>query len=188
MTTKEIAEAAGVSVDTVQRVAKKIYPGMFGQGKRLAFVMEEAIEIMKALRKKNFVDLPQGASELPQSAEVVTKSDLAVLIGPIVAETIKQLIPLIRGVEITGKPEPMKLASELPPLDPRRELNMLARDAGRIMGDYREPYNQIYKHAYYRIGVNLRERAKNRGIDVLDYAAEAGYLPQLVAIAREIFK
>jgi hypothetical protein len=81
-----------------------------------------------------------------------------------------------------------ELKPALPPISPRKELNLLASNAGRALGSYSEPWNQIYKNAYYRLGINLRERAKNRGMDTLDYAEAEGYMPQLVAIAREIFK
>jgi hypothetical protein len=132
----------------------------------------------------------QNDKVLPQNAEVVTRSDLAEFGRSIVSETIKQLLPLIQGATI----QPVRsqsIATEvsaLPPIDPRKELNMLAREAGYAMGDYGEPYNQIYKNAYYSLGVNLRERAKNRGVGVLDYAESEGYMTQLVAIARELFK
>ena len=97
MTTKEIAEAAGVSVDTVQRSARALYPEKFKQGKKAYFVKAESIEIMKGLRKKNFVALPKDAEVLPQSADVVTRADLAVFGAAIVSEMMKQLLPLIQN-------------------------------------------------------------------------------------------
>lgn len=97
MTTKEIAEAAGVSVDTVQRSARALYPEKFKQGKKAYFVKAESIEIMKGLRKKNFVELPQDDEVLPQSADVVTRADLAVLGAAIVSEMMKQFLPMIQN-------------------------------------------------------------------------------------------
>lgn len=181
MTTREIAAVAGVSPRTVTRTAKSNGIGVVKPGAGTIFTEAEAVQLMAELRKKGFVEPRQNVAAPRQNVP-----DLAALIGPIVAETIKQLLPLLQGASIQiAAPAPVV---SLPPIDPRKELNMLAREAGYTMGDYREPYNQIYKHAYYRLGVNLRERAKNKGMDVLDYAEAEGYLPQMVAIAREIFK
>ena len=153
------------------------------KGKKTFFNQQEAIPIMAELRKKGFV-------QPTENLEVIARADLMAMVAPIVAETIKQLIPLIQSVlqerhEIgqTAEPKPA-----LPPISPRKELHLLASNAGRALGSYSEPWNQIYKNAYYRLGINLRERAKNRGMDTLDYAEAEGFMPQLVAIAREIFK
>ena len=187
MTTKEIAEAAGVSVDTVQRVAKKLYPGMFGQGKRLAFVMEEAIEIMKALRKKNFVELPQDASELPQSAEVVTKADLAAFGASIVTEMMKQLMPLIQGNAVAAKPAQLRI-SETPELSLRDQLRKEVDRAARISGDYQGAWNELYSEIRYRLHVNIAERARNAGVSKIEILEAEGHLMNAILIARDIFK
>jgi len=187
MTAQEMAIVAGVSKKTVLRTAKTNGIGVVLPGKETTFTEPEAIQIMAEMRKKGFIEPRQN---VPQPRQNDPQGDLAALIGPIVAETIKQLLPYITGAnQVTNYGKiPAQTVQALPPIDPRKELNMLAREAGYAMGDYREPYNQIYKHAYYRLGVNLRERAKNRNMDVLDYATAEGFMPQLVAIAREIFK
>lgn len=183
MTAQDMATVAGVSKKTVLRTAKMHGIGIVIPGRETTFTELEAVKLMGELRKKGFVEPRQN---VPQERQNVSQSDLVALIGPIVAETIKQLLPIIRGYEITGRPEQTKNA--LPPLDPRKELNMIANEAGRIMGDYREPWNQIYKHAHYRLGINIRERARNRNMSALEYASTEGIIPQLLAIAREIFQ
>lgn len=186
MTAQEMAEVAGVSKKTVLRTAKVHGIGCILPGKETVFSELEAVKIMAEMRKKGFIEPRQNVSLPGQNVEVLTKHDIA----EIVAETVKQLLPLIQGCNqtrqetlSTAEPKPA-----LPPISPRKELNLLANQAGRAMGSYSEPWNQIYKNAYYRLGINLRERAKNRGMDTLDYAEAEGYMPQLVAIAREIFK
>lgn len=183
MTIREMAEVAGVSPETVRAKAKEMYPDKFMKGKKTVFNQQEAIPIMAELRKRGFV-------QPTENLEVVTRADLMAMVVPFVAETIKQLIPVIQSIS-QGRNETDQLAElkpALPPISPRKELNLLASNAGRALGSYSEPWNQIYKNAYYRLGINLRERAKNRGMDTLDYAEAEGYMPQLVAIAREIFK
>lgn len=201
MTTKEIAESVNKSERSVQRWAKTTGDKVTSIGDKVTsvgktgisadYTIDETIAIIETGMGKNAADLYRMSARNPlQNEALVSRSDIAAIIAPIVAETIKQLIPYLQGTAVQSV-KAQSVAADvpaLPPIDPRKELNMLAREAGYAMGDYREPYNQIYKHAYYRLGVNLRERAKNRGIDVLDYATESGYMPQLIAIAREIFK
>ena len=76
---REIAEVAGVSIDTVQKVAREVYPEKFGQGKRVTYLKAEAISVMSLIRKRNFVELPKDAEVLPQTSEVITRSDLAAI-------------------------------------------------------------------------------------------------------------
>ena len=97
MTTKEIADIAGVSVDTVQKVAREVYPEKFGQGKRVTYLKDEAISVMRLIRKRNFVELPKDAEVLPQTSEVVTRSDLAAFGATIVSEVMKQFLPLLQN-------------------------------------------------------------------------------------------
>ena len=54
-------------------------------------------------------------------------------------------------------------------------------------GGYREAWHELYSQAYYRMGRNIRLCAEHRGMDPLDYAEDEGLLPELVAIAREVF-
>lgn len=97
MTTREIAETAGVSIDTVSRKIKEMYPDRISHGKTTRLIQAEAITVMTELRKKNFVELPQNAGVVPQNADVVTRSDLAEFGAAIVSEMMKQFLPLIQN-------------------------------------------------------------------------------------------
>jgi hypothetical protein len=46
MTTKELSEVSGVSVDTIVRTARVYFPAKFGQGKRTVFTKDESIKIV----------------------------------------------------------------------------------------------------------------------------------------------
>ena len=197
MTTKEIAAAVGKPEKTVRTWASKASAKTAVAAAKLAegtpskpadWDIEEACAIIEIGLGRNAADLfrMNAGQNVAEPRQNVLQSDLVALIVPIVAETIKQLLPIIRGTEIAGRPEQTKNA--LPPLEPRKELNMIVNEAGRIMGDYREPWNQIYKHAYFRLGINIRERARNRNMSALEYASTVGMIPQLLAIAREIFQ
>lgn len=64
MTTKQIADAAGVSVDTVQRKIKEMYPEFVEKRKTTRLPQNAAVSVMSEIRKLNFVE------PLPQNAEV----------------------------------------------------------------------------------------------------------------------
>lgn len=97
MTTREIAETAGVSIETASRKIKEMYPDRVINGKATRLVQSEALCVMSELRKKNFVE-PMQNEKLPmQNYEVVTKSDLAAFGTAIVSEMMKQFLPLIQN-------------------------------------------------------------------------------------------
>ena len=185
MTTKELAEIAGVSERTIRRIAENEVGYVFENGKAANYSEREAVEIMRLARKKGFITPRQNAEV---RTPIVDNLEMTSFVSSIVSETIKQLLPYIQNQSLQPVQSIPQRKTALPPIDPRKELNMIAKEAGYITGNYSEPWNQIYKHAYYRLGINLRERAKNRGMDTLDYAEAENYIPQLLEIAREIFK
>ena len=97
MTIKQIADVAGVSIDTVTRKVKEMYPEKVQKGKATTLVQKEAINVMSELRKKKFIEPTQNAEVLTQNAELVTRSDLASFGAAIVSEMMKQFMPLIQN-------------------------------------------------------------------------------------------
>lgn len=95
MTTREIAELSGVSVQTVRRTAENDVGYVFEKGKKAVFTEKESIEIMKYLRKRGFVQHVQNGQVPVQNGQAVTRSELAEFGKSIVAEMFKQIIPLI---------------------------------------------------------------------------------------------
>jgi len=90
VTIKQISEVAGVSIDTVTRKVKEMYPEKVQKGKATTLVQKEAINVMSELRKKKFIEPTQNAEVLTQNAELVTRSDLASFGTAIVSEVIKK--------------------------------------------------------------------------------------------------
>ena len=80
MTLKELAEVAGVSIETVRRTAKESFPDKFKNGVRTIFDEKQSIEIMRDVSKKNMVSmqnekLPTQIEELPtQNVEVIAQA------------------------------------------------------------------------------------------------------------------
>ena len=123
MTTKEITEAAGVSVDTVQRKAKELFPEVIRQRKKSNYTQKQAIEIMTALRKVNFVELPQNAEELPQNTADLDRAFKAAIIG--IYAMVSSLDA--RMTKIENKIEERKALLPAPHVKPRDHKNMIVR-------------------------------------------------------------
>lgn len=97
MTVRDIAEIAGVSVQTVRRTAENNVGYVFEKGKTANFTEKESIEIMRELKKKGFIQPVQNGQEPVQNVEVVTKSDMAAFGVSIVQEMMRQFIPLLQN-------------------------------------------------------------------------------------------
>lgn len=70
MTTRQIAEAAGVSIQTVRRAAEQVLGHVFESGKKSEFNEKESITIMVELRKKGFIQPVQNGQVPVQNGQV----------------------------------------------------------------------------------------------------------------------
>lgn len=75
MTSKEIAEVAGVHRSTVIRKIKEIFPEKIKNGKVTKLEQDEAIRVVSDLRKSGFVQPMQNAQVPTQNAEVEKRLD-----------------------------------------------------------------------------------------------------------------
>jgi len=103
------------------------------------------------------------------------------MIAAIVSEMMRQFLPMIQ----VAKSAPAQI--EAPKLETRDELRRIVAKAGKASGDFPGTWNLLYQEIYYRMHRNVNECAKNRGMDKLDYIESEGILPEVIAIAREIF-
>jgi hypothetical protein len=69
MTTKQIAEIAGVSERTVRRIAENEVGYVFAKGQKAIFSEKESIEIMRLIRKKGFIQPRQNAEVARHNAD-----------------------------------------------------------------------------------------------------------------------
>lgn len=99
MTTRELSEVAGVSVDTIRRIAKKFYPGKLSQGATAMFNKQQSMDILQEVRKKNFVELNnQQDTQLQQSTEVL-QQNTEVMIQAMAAAMQVAISPLIEEIK-----------------------------------------------------------------------------------------
>lgn len=192
MTTKQIAEAVGRPERTVKGWATKAGARLASAGAKLASAghgraadwdLEESCLIIEIGLGKN------AASLFRENAKQKAPETIAEIVKATMTAFIPVIIAAVRGVAVTeGMPALTHPAISAPPIETRDELRRIINRATRDSGDYSGAWNRLYEEAYYRLHVNLRERAKNQGIPIIDYAEAEGFLPELVAIAREIFK
>lgn len=196
MTTKQIAELCGVNESTVLRWAKKASVKMpsireklaaAGHGTPALFALEEVIESVESGRGKTYANLlrnSSGGNMQPAGGNMLAASDIAAIVRETVASMVPLLIAAVRGAISE------KAVATLPPaieMSERAQLRQIISKAGKQSGDFAGTWGELYSQFYYRYSVNLRERAKNRGMDILDYAEAEGLLPDILSLAVSMF-
>lgn len=188
MTTKQLAETAGVTVHGIRKVAKELYPHKMVHGKQSKWNQEESNAIMRKIQKKNMVG--QQVTQLPVTGNAVT--------SPITADLLTQAIgqalaPILEGMNqrISRLEEKAEEVQPLlpPPVNPRKEISRVIRNHVNAQGtgDYGRCFRELYTEYKYRTGIDLVQRAKNRGVDALDYAEAEDLIGQVVSLAREMY-
>jgi hypothetical protein len=187
MTVRQIATAAGCNHKTVRTVIDRLYPGRAQNGVRLEFDKIETCAIMQELPKRNMVEEPSQKREadLPESG----KLDLAALVRETVAAAVREIVPaLVEAVRIASQPaQPLALPPP-PELEPRDALRKLVTQyAGTHGRDYKAAWQNLYGEFELRSHRNIRQCAKNRGLDTLDYCENENILGELLALAFSLY-
>jgi len=182
MDTKELAEMVGSSRDSVCYWIKKTLPEVkMGKGVVVDLTEAQALAIVKAMPKKNIITR-ERQNAVPGTQSAVFPHDQ---FQAIVESAVRGAIAAIRG-DILPAPATEKI--EAPKMTPRAELNRIVRAyADQAEIEFKEAWGLLYNEALYRLETNLPARAKHAGKPPLDIADELGLIPQLVAIAREVF-
>jgi hypothetical protein len=188
MTTREIAEAVGKPERTVKGWATKAGAisasagaklASAGHGKAAEWDLDEACLIIEIGLGKNASYLFRESSKqkAPESIAEIVRATIAAMIPAIAAAIRGDYAPQAMGIQALPAPQ----------IATRDELRRIINKAGRASGDYSGGWNLLYQEIYYRMHRNVKECAKNRDMDTLDYIEAEGILPEVVAIAREIF-
>jgi hypothetical protein len=181
MTVKEIADVAGVSVDTVQKKIKEMFPEIVEQRKKTVLNKMQAIEVMKDLRKKNFI-LPQNSADLPQNSADSRLDRL---------EMIMEKLLLVTGnllqVQQSNQTQEKRVLLPAPQLDARAHIKKLIDEyVSRNKIEHGDAYRYLYREFFYRTKCNATLCAKNRGMKTIDYIDDEGMIETLEAIAMEV--
>ena len=181
MTVREIAEIAGVSVDTVQKKIKEMFPEIVEQRKKTVLNKMQAIEVMKDLRKKNFI-LPQNSADLPQNSADSRLDRL---------ESLMEKLLLVTGnllqVQQNNQTQEKRVLLPAPQLDSRSHIKKLIDEyVSRNKIEHGDAYRYLYREFFYRTKCNATLCAKNRGMKTIDYIDDEGMIETLEAIAMEV--
>lgn len=194
MTVRQIAEAAGCNHKTVREVIERLYPGRAHNGVRLEFEAAESYAIMAELPKRNLVAEPsqKREGELPESGKVtgLDSATLSALIRETVSAVVRELLPAVVEAVKAGLPAPApQLALPPPPeLEPRDALRKIVGEyAGAHGRDFRTAWSKLYFEFELRTHRNIRQCAKNRGLDTLDYCENECILGELLALAYSLY-
>ncbi len=181
MTVREIADVAGVSVDTVQKKIKEMFPEIVEHRKRTVLNKTQAIEVMKDLRKKNFI-LPQNSADLPQNSADSRLDRL---------ESLMEKLLLVTGnllqVQQSNQTQEKRVLLPAPQLDSRAHIKkMIDEYVSRNKIEHGDAYRYLYREFFYRTKCNASLCAKNRGMKTIDYIDNEGMIETLEAIAMEV--
>lgn len=191
MTTKEIALAVGKDERTVQRWIKRVADKMSSVADKMSSVsyrtngadwaLEEVLCLVEVGMGKNAASLfRENASKASAVPPTLTTESIAV----IVRETISAMLPMLVAAVKGTIPESNASALPAPPdLSPRDQLRRAVNAMGQKNGKYAEAWTELYGQFFYRYGINLRVKAKNRNLSVLDYAEQEGHIEELLGLA-----
>jgi hypothetical protein len=192
MTTKQIAEAVGKPEKTVRtwaskaaaksaEAAAKLAEAQRSGGKPADWDIDETCAIIETGLGKN------AASLFRENARHNMPATPALAIGEIVRETVTALLPAIVAAVRGLVPEQTLALPAAPDLSYRDQLRRVINQGAARVGGHRVAWNELYSQFYYRHHRNIRECAKNRGMDTIDYAEAEGLLPELLSLALVLF-
>jgi predicted transcriptional regulator len=190
MTTRQIAEAVGKPEQTVRNWVRRLASKMdavkakldvSSPSKPADYDLNETCLIIETGLGKNAASLfRENASH---SAPALDQSGIASIVRETMMAMVPALIAVLRGTVPEATLPALPEAPELTQRDQlRRIINRMVKD-----GDHAIAWRELYAQYYYRYHVNLRERAKHRGMDTLEYAEAEGLMPDLLALAVRLY-
>jgi hypothetical protein len=190
MTTKEIAQAVGKDERTVRRWVNRTAGKMSGLSDKMSdaertkkpadYTLEETIAIIEAGMGKNAAGVFRANAEKPAPE--------ATSLTAIIRETITAMVPVL--VEVVRGALPQQQIAALPApaeLSQRDQLRRVINGYARQSGDHAGAWRELYAQFYYRYHRNIRECAKNRGVDTLDYVENEGIMDELLSLAVSLY-
>ena len=102
-------------------------------------------------------------------------------------ETNNLLIKVLSKLDAVQQiQEPVNNVVQLPEISMRKEAVRLVNDYVQKTGvGYQEIWGMIYSDFYYVYSINVKLRANNMNMSVIDYIETNGYLPELLAIVKK---
>lgn len=201
MTSKELAEVAGINVRNVNNLVKKLYPEKVFKGKRTHLTELEAMSVMQEIQKRNFVSPTNlvNFTKPPSKNYQVNKEDLisafidmAVMLERYTKTNEERLLNIEQKISVPVLPLPLLLthSPDEPSFYPKKQR------VQNLINDYHirtkkptstirdELYGELYKYTGFDVTSRYGVSPDFEG-DTMDYVEDQGFLGRLEQIAKE---
>jgi hypothetical protein len=104
-------------------------------------------------------------------------------------EALIEKVLLMQLNNVVKEPEKQLTFSDAPQKTKRAELReIINKYTADRNCNHIEVWTQLYQQIYYRMNINVKICADNRGMDKLDYIEKEGLMDEVVALARKLFE
>lgn len=199
MNTREIAQSVGRKERAVRNWIQKTAAKNASVAAKIAvsspmrpadYTLEETLAIIEAGMGKNAAGIFRANAERePQARETLTQRDkelIAEIVSMTVSRTMERLDQRMATIENHYQQRAALLPA--PQISDRENLNKIVRQYAKDQGiSHSVVWGTLYSELYYRLNVNVRLRAENRNIPVIEYIDQEGLMPETLSIALEVF-
>ena len=207
MNIKEIAKLTGKCETTIRRwiTSAKMAEASakMAEAKKTQipadFTLEETIEIVKAGGNETLANLlAENAQNQKETALIASMPDKDYsLVSALIksqtemiksqTETNNLLVKVLSRLDAVPQIQgPVDNVVQLPEISMRKEAVKLVNDYVHKTGvGYQEIWGQIYSDFYYIYSINVKLRANNMNMSVIEYIEANGYLPELLTIVKK---
>ncbi len=196
MTIKEIAKLTGKSESTIRNwlasaktaeISAKIAEAR-KTSKPSDFTLEETIAIIRAGGNDTLADLLQDNATKNQKT-TITKREVQI-IQVAVRQVTEDIMAFINSTPSDhAKIKDGQLHLSAPEKNERDQLNQIIRKYSSNQSiPHAVVWGQLYNELYYRLSINVRKRAQNRNMPIIDYIESEGLLPQALSVAQSMFR
>ena len=104
-------------------------------------------------------------------------------------ETLIEKVLMMQLNNVVKEPEKQLTFSVAPQKTKRAELReIINKYTADRNCNHIEVWTQLYQQIYYRMNINVKICADNRGMDKLDYIEKEGLMDEVVSLARKLFE
>lgn len=208
LTLKEASAKMGITTQSLSEwlnrhiEIKTKYCDVTTSGKRRVYLQEEALTVIATVKdgfrgsksKKGNPNVKHGkqmVAEVAVAAIEARPENILLQVAKILNGLEKRVLVLEgRNEKPDVKSLPVQKTSLPQSQDALRTLlNMRIKSYAQHTGaEYKDLWNLLYATFLKRTGVNLKEKAIERGIETLDVAQRCGYIFDLFRIASELYR
>jgi len=194
MTVADLMDVAGVSRNTILRVAKEYFPEKVEHGVLTTFNKADATTIIYNVHKNNVVldsscnthiQSGRDLNKNRESASHIAEVDYAAF-GKMMATIITGVLPDVIS-KLPTKVPVLQLESDNTPI--RNRITYLVRSyAHKNFMSYHDVWLQLYRDFMEAFNFNVYEVSKSSGMTIIDYLDAQGLISDLEEVAKVTLK